>query len=264
MAIAYTLTADSLDELAEPLRAAAKEVGGKFVVNGLPEGFAVENVKGLRSALQTTREERDAEKAAAKAFREAGLTPEQAKEAAEAYMQKKAGKLTSNEELAAFKKQLEDKFANDSASIKKGLDEAEAELRENLIRGELGPVIAQMGGAEAMDAILTLSRPHIRVSRDEATGKRRLEVVDARGAVRNTKKAGSSDPMGSAELIAEMREAQSTKGLFAVRNAGGSGSTSQSRGPAPAGQQQDSTTNLSSSALFRLANEQAAASAGSR
>lgn len=49
---------DTQDAIPEPLRAEYTEVEGKFVlkVDELPEGFAIENVTGLKSALKKERE----------------------------------------------------------------------------------------------------------------------------------------------------------------------------------------------------------------
>lgn len=263
MAITVTLTADSPDELSEPLRKAAKENGGKWTVSGLPEGFAVENVAGLRSTVKALRDELNAEKAKAgqyQAFDDAGLKPESARDAAEALQKVKTGALKGNDEIEAWKKAASDKYAADLAQQKRELEAANAELEENLVNGQLAPVIAAKGGSESMDAIRILARQSIRVVKDEKTGKRRLAVVSPDGSVLTTKKAGSIDPMGLDEFIDGMRESPVTKGLFTVRNAGGSGSTSQNRGPVPGGGQD--SANLSPMELIQRANERAARGAG--
>lgn len=265
MAITVTLTADSADELSEPLRKVAKEVSGKFVVSGLPEGFAVEDVKGLRSTVQTLRNELNTEKSKLgqqlQPFLDAGLTPEQAKDAADALGRFKAGSLKTNTEIEEFKKAAIEKHTKELASSKAELESAVRELEENLIRGELAPVIAAKGGADAMDAIMTLAKQNIRVVKDQSTGKRRLVVVSPDGSVMTTKKAGSLEPMGCGEFIDGMRESQSLKGLFAVRNTGGSGSSSQSRGAASAANQ-DSAKPLSGRDLIQSANDAQSARAG--
>jgi len=263
MAITVTLTADSPDELSEPLRKVAKEANGKFVVSGLPEGYAVEDVKGLRSTVQRLRDEVNTEKSRAgqlQAFIDAGLTPEQAKEAADALGKLKAGQLKGNEEIEAFKRSASEKYAAETSALQKRLQEREGELHETLIRSSLAPVIAAKGGSDAMDAIMVLARQNIRVVEDPNTKRLRPVVVGPDGSTLTTKKVGSLDPMGFDEFIDGMRESPATKGLFAVRNAGGSGSTSQSGGAARAGGQDSSK--LSARERIQRANEQAAARAG--
>lgn len=243
MPIVVSITADSADELSEPLRKIAKESNGKWVVQGLPEGYAVEDVKGLRSAKQHVQNELNETKSKLgqfQAFLDAGLTPEQAKEAADALGKLKAGQLKGNDEVEAFKKAASEKYASEVAGLKKSLEDRDAELAETMIRSRLAPVIAARGGSESMDAIMTLARQNIRVVPDPATKKLRLVVVASDGAVMTTKKVGSMDPMGEEELIDGMRESPALKGLFQVRQVGGAGSTSQSRGAPQAGNQDSS------------------------
>ena len=51
--MALRIVADALAEIPEGLREAAKQDGGAYVVTDLADGWALENVSGLRSALST-------------------------------------------------------------------------------------------------------------------------------------------------------------------------------------------------------------------
>lgn len=221
------IIADALEDLPEGLRATAKNEGGKFIVGELANGWAVENVGGLRQALVEERENIGKLKAAVRAFD--GIDPASAAEAREALEKLKAGQLKGSKEIDDYKASVEKKMAEERAKLEQKLAARTTALRDRMIRGELAPVVAKLGGGEAMDAILTLASQHVRIEEDDA-GNLKHSIVDASGKPRLTKKSGSSAPMGFDELIAEMRDASATRGLFAAPAAGGSGGASQTGG----------------------------------
>jgi len=235
MPITYRIVADSADELAEPLRKVAKQDGGKYVIDALPDGFGIEDVRGLKTTVQKLRGEADDAKSMAKVFVEAGLSPEKAKHAAEALAKMEAGQLKSTADIDSWKQTVEQKFQAESQKLSERLAKRTERLRNELVRGKLAPIIAAKGGSESMDAILTLAERNIRVEED-AEGNLVPVVVGSDGKTAAvTKKVGSMDPMGFDELIDMMRESPQTKGLFRVHATGGSGATSQRGGSAPAG-----------------------------
>lgn len=254
MPVTYRVIADKPEELAETLRAKAKQVeGGKWVVEELPEGFALEDIKGLKATIGNLREKFDALSAVAKAFEAAGLTPEAAKDAAAALEQKKAGSLKSSAEVEAWKAEIEKKFKSDEASLRAELEKLTSQRSRDLVTGRLAPIIAAKGGSAAMDAIMALAERRIQVRRD-AEGNLFPVVVGSDGKTPElTKKVGSADPMGFDELIDQMREAPGTRGLFEAKVAGGSGSASQSAGSGRAGNQ--GSAQLSARELIQRANE---------
>lgn len=223
----FRIVADALEDLPEGLRAAAKNEGGKFVVAELANDWAIEDVGGLKRSLSEARAERDKLKKLASAYE--GIDPAAAAEAREALEKLKAGQLKGSKEIEDYKAAVERKMAEERAKLEGKLTARTAALRERMIRGELAPVIAKLGGGEAMDAILTLASQHVRIEEDDA-GNLKHSIVDASGKPRVTKKSGSGDPMGFDELIAEMRDASSTRGLFQAPAAGGSGGSSQTGG----------------------------------
>lgn len=230
MPITYRVVADSAEELAEPLRKGAKQVDGKWVVDALPEGYGLEDVRGLKSTVQALRSEVKEHGEKVRAFLDAGLTPEEAKAAADALSKMKAGQLKSSADIDAWKQTVESKFSEEQKKLNERLARRTDRLRNELVRGKLAPIVAAKGGSEAMDAILTLAERHIRVEED-GEGNLVPVVVGSDGKTAAlTKKAGSMDPMGFDELIDEMARAPSTKGLFRALAAGGAGSTSQTGG----------------------------------
>lgn len=235
-----TLVADSLDEIPEPLRAAAKQEGAKFAVGQLPAGFAVENVQGLRTTLQTLRSEKKQLEDELRPFRDAGVDAADLPAAMEALSLQKAGKLKSAADIDAWKSEVAKKFEEEKSRLGEKLSKRTQALRDQLVAGKLAPIIAAKGGSEAMEAILTLAQRNIRVDED-AEGNLVPVVVGNDGKTALvTKKSGSTDPMGFDELIDVMREASATKGLFRAPAAGGSGSTSQSAGGGQTGNQDSS------------------------
>lgn len=221
------IIADKVDELPEGLRSAAKAEGNVVVVTELPAGFAIEDISALKSSLSEARKERDEAKRVVKAFE--GIDPASAAEAREALDKLKAGQLKGSKEIDEFKASVEAKMAQERAALESKLAARTEALRERMVRGELAPVIAKLGGSESMDAILTLASQSIRIE-ETADGSLRHSIVDASGKPRVTKKGGSADPMGFDELIAEMRDASSTRGLFKAQATGGAGGSSQTGG----------------------------------
>lgn len=221
------LVADSLNDIPEGLRDAAKQEGGVFVVPALRDGWAIEDVAALKSAHERVLKERNEFRAIAKAFD--GIAPEAAAEAREALEKLRTGQLKGSKEIEDYKSAVERKMAEERAKLEAKLFARTAALRERMIQGELAPVVAKLGGADAMDPIMTLAKQHIRIEEDDA-GNLKHSIVDASGSPRVTKKSGSSEPMGFDELIAEMRDAQSTRGLFKALATGGTGGGSQTGG----------------------------------
>lgn len=222
------IVADSLTDLPEGLRETAKQrEGGGFVVDTLAEGWAVENIAGLKKSLSEARGERDTFRKTLAAFGD--LSPDVASEAREALEKLRAGQLRGSKEIDEYKASIEKKMADERAALEGKLKARTEALRDRMIRGELAPVIAKLGGGDSMDAILTLAERSIRLE-EAPDGTLRHSIVDAAGKPRVTKKGGSADPLGLDELIVEMREAPSTRGLFKVSATGGSGGSSQSGG----------------------------------
>lgn len=257
MPITVSIIADDPNELSEGLRKHAKEVDGKWQVASLPEGYAIEDVGGLRKSLQAERAARKEADAMLKPFLEAGIAVDDVPTAAEALQKFKAGALKSSDDIERFKAEISKKHADELSKRDQLLQKRTQTLRDQLVRGRLAPLIAAKGGSKAMDAILTLAEKHIQVQEDQEGNLVPLVVGSDGRTPLITKKVGSTDPMGFDELIDTMRESQVTKGLFEVSAAGGSGSTSQSAGSARAGG--NGSAKLSARELIQRANERTAA-----
>lgn len=236
--MALRIVADALTDLPEGLRAAAKQEGTVFAVATMPEGWAIEDIGGLKRAVTEARSERDAAKRLAKAFE--GLDPEKAADAREALEKLAAGQLRGSKEIDEFKASVEKKMADERAALQSKLNARTDALRERMVRGELAPIVAKLGGSDSMDEILALASRHIRVEEAE-DGSLKTSIVDREGKPRVTKKGGSAEPLGFDELVAEMRDASGTRGLFRVSATGGAGSSSQAGGSGRAAGSGDQT-----------------------
>jgi len=246
------LQADKPEEIPEALRAGAKNVGGKIVVEALPDGWAVEDVGGLKKTVSEERAARKALEKAVKAF-EGIDDPAAARDALEKVA---SGAVKSSKELDEAKKALEAKFAND----RKGLDEAsaklQAQLQEVLVDRDATAAIAAAGGN--LKLLLPIVKAAAKVERD-ASGKLVVQLHDDGGKPLVTKKSGSADPMGFAEFVEGMKAVTDFRGAFAATGAGGTGSTSQHGGTARAGTNASNGANLSpEESLARYYEQQAA------
>jgi hypothetical protein len=223
------IVADKLDEIPEGLRENAKQVEGQgFVVQSLKEGWGIEDFSGLRKMLTDERQGRKAAERSLAAFD--GLLPDEASAARDALDQFKAGKLRGAKELDEWKTSYEAKVKDERSKLESKLAKRTEALRERMLRGELAPVIAAKGGAEAMDAILTLAQQHVRFE-ETADGDIKTSLVGKDGKPMLTSKTSSGEEAGFDELIEQMRAAPATRGLFRTSATGGSGGSSQTGGP---------------------------------
>ena len=83
--MAMRIVADSLDDLPVALRDKAQSGEGGFTVREMPEGWALEDVGGLKRSVVEARKERDEAQRTAKAFE--GIDPEKAARARAAELQ---------------------------------------------------------------------------------------------------------------------------------------------------------------------------------
>jgi len=219
----FRIVADKADELPEGLRAQAKQVDGKFVVESLPEGWEVGDTVGLRLRLSEERTARkDAEKALA-AFE--GI--EDAAAAREALQQLKAGALKGSKEIDDFRKQLEAKVAADLAKKDATLGSLQGQLREQLVESAAQKAIAEAGGS--LKLLLPVVRSAVKAE-VQADGRLSVVLVDEAGKEMVSKVAGATGPMSISEFVSTLRESSDYKAAFAGSGTGGSGATHSTAG----------------------------------
>lgn len=219
----FRIVADKADELPEGLRAQAKQVDGKFVVESLPEGWEVGDTVGLRLRLSEERTARkDAEKALV-AFE--GI--EDAAAAREALQQLKAGALKGSKEIDDFRKQLEAKVAADLAKKDATLGSLQGQLREQLVESAAQKAIAEAGGS--LKLLLPVVRSAVKAE-VAADGRLSVVLVDETGKEMVSKVAGATGPMSISEFVGTLRESSDYKAAFAGSGTGGSGATHSTAG----------------------------------
>lgn len=127
---------DKLDAIPEPVRAfyAKDEASGLFRLKVKEkDGYALDNIAGLRSTLQDQKQKHDKAQAALKAFE--GLDAAQAREALEML---KNGKLKSDDAVAAVRKEFEAKLAEKDGILTK----MQQEQRQRLLSGTVSEAVS--------------------------------------------------------------------------------------------------------------------------
>lgn len=221
MALKAILTADEHKALAEPLQKEYAQKDGRYMLDVEPvDDVALENVKGLKTALSKERTAREGLEKTMKAFE--GLDAEKARSA-----------LQKIEEMADWKP--EDKVKEQIESIKNQLTDKYKKEIEKLEgrKGHLAKKIEQLLiDAKAVQALseekgnAKLLLPHIRsVCRVEETqdGDFVARVLDDHGNIRLTEAGGSHDPMEIPELVKLMKKMDTYAPAFAGTGASGSG-----------------------------------------
>lgn len=168
--------------------------------------WALEDVGGLKTALQT---ERDAREKAAKALAEFGdLTPQKARDAlAAAERVTKAGESEAakwKERESALATEYLEKLKADKKPLEDTIAELESDLHEKLIGSEIHKHLAGAAIPESMPLLYGYLERQCAVVKNR-DGKREAVAVDASGKPRVSMKAGSADYMSVAELVESAR-----------------------------------------------------------
>ena len=233
-----TLIADSVDELPEALRAVAKEDGGKYRVSGLPQGFAVENVQGLKTALA---EERTARKALEKVAAQWSDLPEGTDpvEVKKAHELMRAGSLKSSKEIDDFKRALEEKTAGEIKKAGEKLLKRDAQLHKLMVDQAWTQELTSAGFGKALKLLLPMCRSQSAV--EDVNGELKLVLKDEQGRPLISKKADNNDAMTIAEFVSGLREQSEYRSLCEAKPAGGTGGASQTGGSGRTGDAIDIT-----------------------
>ena len=200
-----------------------KQQDGTYLLDVTPVGdFALENVRGLKSALASERSQREAAETKIKGFE--GLDVDKAREA-----------LRKVEDMANWKP--EDKVKEQIEAIKTQLTEkhkAELDKKDQQNQNLVKQLEKVMIDAEAVKAIAELKGsaplllPHVRgMTRMRAAddGHFLVEVVGTDGNARISPATNSTSPMTIAELIKELKTQDTFAPAFDGSGASGSGAT---------------------------------------
>jgi hypothetical protein len=239
--VALTIQADKLEELPEALRALAKEQSGKHAVawDAMPEGWALDDVRALRKALQDERHNRSELEKKLRPF-DGIEDPAAARDALEKV---KAGSLKSAKDIEDFKSSLTQKFDADMKSSRAETEKLRLANRELRFQGD---VIGQIAKAEGDPKyLLPIVREMARWETNGSSGTEELKFYGPDGKVLMSQRAGSADAMNAEELMGVLQKEYPA--AFNRRDAGGSGASHATGGSGRRGQP---TTDLSLDSLW--------------
>lgn len=235
MALKAILTQEEHAGLSENLRGEYVERDGKFYADIIPvDGYALEDITGLKTTLGKKQTELDKLKADVVKYKD--IDPERARAALEELEElkkidpeKEADKL-ANAKLEAAKSQLLKKHDEEKSGLQEKAEKYRAKI-DKLLRDSVAvAAIAEHKGA------VKLLLPHVRNSTRvvEDGDDFRVEVIDAEGNVRIGDSKGS--PMTIAELVLEMRDSEEYGRAFEGEGRSGTGKgPGNGRGAAPVG-----------------------------
>ena len=210
---------DSLEGLDENQANLYAEQDGKFYLQVEPvDGYALENVQGLKSSLQKERTSAKALLKKLNAFD--GLDAIEAKEAME---QLQIGNTKNAEEtkaqIDALKSQLSAKHAKEIETLNSSLSSMREQMSHELIKSKALESLAKHGGNAE------LLMPHImtQTKLEELDGKFSAVVIDTNGDTRISSATNSMDNMTIEELVEQMRNSDTFAPAFSGSGATGSG-----------------------------------------
>lgn len=236
MALKAIISAEEFAKLSDPLKGEYRETkagSGKYLLDvSTVEGFALEDVVGLKSALGKERSARETLEAAQKAFE--GLDPKAAREALKALedLQKNPLDEKIKTQVEARERALTEKFGLDLKAKEAEASDYRKQLEEHLVSSAATAAIAKHKG------VIPLLLPHVlsqvRVEKN-AAGKFVAKVVAADGTPRISLKQGSSENMSIDELVESMRGSDTFGVAFEGSKSTGTGAGGAGAGGAGSG-----------------------------
>ncbi len=224
MALAAVIKKEVHDSLSDEFKAEyKKQDDGTFILDVTPVGdFALENVKGLKSALSTERTNRENAEKKIKAFD--GLDVDKAKAALTKVKEMADWKPDEKvkEQIEAIKNQLAEKHQGELGKKDESLTSLTGQLQKVMIEAAAIKAIAESKGSSA------LLLPHVKSAtkmHQTDSGEFLVEVVDKDGNARISPATGSTSPMTIAELVAEMKTQDTFAPAFEGTGASGSGAS---------------------------------------
>ena len=201
-----------------------KQADGTFRLAVTPVGdFALEDVKGLKSTIVSTRSERDAAVAKNKAFE--GVDLEAARDAL-AKVKEMANWTPDDkvkEQVGAIKRELEEKHKVEIAKVNGELESLTGKFQKQNIDDAALKAFVELGGRKGSHkAILAYIREITRMRKTDG-GELITEVLDDQGNPRLSPATGSTALMSIAEGMAELKTQDAFAPLFDGTGATGSG-----------------------------------------
>ncbi len=211
MALKAKLTKDEFEKLSDPLKEHYKASGDDYVLDA--EG--VEDVSGLKSALQKTKEDRDSLKKqlAAEAEKFKDIDPERAREALKTLHELDEKKLVDRGEFDRLLKKRSDEFDQREAEYQKQIKEAQQRLDTYELINPVRDAALKAGVLpKSLDLVLADMRVNSRVKLND---KRQVVVLD---------KDGDPTDLSLDKYFGEVYK-NDYPNLYAASGAGGSGAS---------------------------------------
>ena len=226
------LKLDSLDELHESLHDLYEEKDGSFHLippEGLVAADSVEDVSGLKSALNKTREEKREAARKAKALTEkfAGFDVEEYEKLKAAETDAETAKLEAAGEWDKIKEQMKTQHAADIQREKDEKARLTRQLESVQVDSKIVEGISKAGGN--VELLKLLVRQRVKLNTDDFT----ITVLDDDGTT--PKVDGDGNPVTIDALISEMRKSDTYAGAFKASDQSGSGSEPGKGGDGPTG-----------------------------
>lgn len=216
---------DSLDPLPADLKAHyTKGEDGKFYL-AVEEsnGWALENVGGLRRALMESREERRKMEARLEDYKDI----DDVATARDALQKLRAGELKTPADVEGYKKSLEVKFAKDLSAAAERALAYEAQLKDLRFGTVARDAITKAKGKASL--LLPIIERRVKWEAD-SNGQLALRVIGDDGKVQLSQQPGSAEPMGLDEYVQNLRKNPDFAPAFEPTAPAGSGSTHASGG----------------------------------
>jgi len=219
---------DELDAIltTEPSEALAKwyekQADGKFLLRVKSvDGFALENVTGLKATLSDRMERH---KKAQKRLEQFGdVTPEQVRDLKAAVDSYKAGGVTDKAAIEAAVKQVQEKYDTERQTWTERESKLKRQVRHWMLEAKADEAISKM----AKDArAATILRPHVLAQLDmaEENGELSPVVRGSDGNPRLSLKTDNNGPMSIDELVEQMAKDPTYEMVFKGNESAGSGS----------------------------------------
>ena len=189
-----------------------------------PEGWALEDVAGLKSAYSKEKENRKALERKVKAYGD--LDPDAAREAMQKWDEikgldpKKDADRIAQEKFEALQGQIVKKHESELAKRDETNKKLRSQLEHMMVDQAATAALAEAGGS--VDLLLPIIRSQTRVTEDD-DGSLTVQVLGQDGSPRITSKAGDSGMMTIDELVQELRQSEKYGRAFDASGTSGSG-----------------------------------------
>ncbi len=185
----------------------------------------VEDVTGLKSALQKERQNAKSFAQQLKEFQEkyGDIDPDEVKELRDARAKAEEEKAKAEGRWDDLKKQLNEAHQKDLAKKDQVIEGLKKTLERHLVDGQAATAINQASGS---DLLLPFVKERVKVVQED-NGEFAVRVVDEHG---NPKVNGQGDYMSINDLVGEMREQERYAALFKAPINGGGGGTPPNEG----------------------------------